>query len=158
MIPKKWDLRSLTDYKKRIIRKREKEYPEVIKHPYKFQGRKYSKDKAKALLNAGYSGVGQHILIPNRGNSTTSTRVLRDKIVIDRGDRIETVYLSSGPNFLKNLYKRIDAPLPRGSFWALKVGDNNTFLNNYTKTLSQLMRYGDIIKKKSVRNIHGLLF
>lgn len=136
----------MTDYKKRIIRKRANEYSEVIKYPEKFQSRKYSKEKADRLLDAGYSGVGRHILIPNRGGSTVTTTVHQDTIAIDRGDRIETVYLSSGKNFLRNLQRKFDQPLGSGEYWAFKVGDNNTFLQNHHKDLRQLMRYGESIQ------------
>lgn len=135
----------MTDYKKRIIRKREKEYREVIKFPEKFTSRKYSKEKASKLLDAGYSGKGQYVLIPNRGGTTARTTVGKETITIDRGDRIETVYLSTGKNFLKNLQRKFDKPLGKGEYWAFKVGDNNTFLNNHNKDLRQLMRYGESI-------------
>ena len=145
LIPKTWDLRSLTDYKKRIIRKRANEYQEVIKYPEKFQARKYSKEKAAKLLDAGYSGVGRYILIPNRGGTTVKTTVNKDTVTIDRGDRIETVYLSTGKMFLAGLQRKFDKPLGSGEYWAFKVGDNNTFLMNHHKDLRQLMKYGETI-------------
>jgi len=146
LIPKDWDLRSLTDYKRRVIRKRANEYAEVIKYPEKFKSRVYKPEKANRLLDAGFSGVGQHILIPNRGGTTLSTHVKADTVTIDRGDRIETVYLSNGRNFLRNLQRKFDKPLGPGEYWAFKVGDNNTFLQNHHKDLRQLMRYGESIQ------------
>jgi len=64
--------------------------------------------------------------------------------------RKETVYLKRGPELLKDIQKRIAAsePLPRGQYYALKVGEKNTFLSNHTKTLQALMNYAK----------HGLKF
>ena len=155
-IPKTWDLRNLTDYKKRIIRRRAKDYPELIAHPEKFQSRKYSKEKAAKLLDAGYSGIGQHILMPYRGkgkepfSSTLGQKVVGDKVIIDRGNRIETVYLNTGRDFLKTVERLIakeEAMRENGeeydkeTYWAFKVGDNNTFLK-LQGSLDGLMHYG----------------
>lgn len=152
LIPKSWDLRSLTEYKKKIIRKREKQYSEVIKHPWKFSSRKYGKKKTEKLRMAGYFGEGDRTLIPNFGDKSART-IVSDRFITTirtltnprdsrRWETItERTYLYSGPELLEQLQKRFKGKLPPGEYWALKVGDNNSFINARYKTLYELMHY-----------------
>ena len=165
-IPKKWDLRKkLTDYKKRVISQLSKDYPELIKHPDRFTSRKYKPETAQKLYDAGYSMHKNRVLLPNRinksgkGSPTLSTKVKDNKLIIDRGNRIETVYLNSGPDFLKMIERRMDEVLPYDEYWALKVGDNNTFLKNHTQTINALTRYGETLNfsDPSARNFVHLV-
>ena len=153
MIPKTWDLRhALTTYQKRVVRERSKRYEAVIAQPEKFFSRKYSKKTRTKLKAAGYFGEGDRVLIPNFGDKTMRVTVNTDYITVhrtlrSRGDtrRGETVtehiYLHSGPKLIAELQKKFKHDLPRGEYWALKVGDNNTFLSNHSKNLYQLMHY-----------------
>jgi hypothetical protein len=152
LIPKEWDLRkTLSAGQKSWITKQERKYSEVIKHPEKFQSRTYSNATVKKLKGAGYFGEGNRILIPNFGDKSSRTTVNEDTITVRRtlrnGETVtEIVYLHSGPELLKRLQRKFSKPLPSGEFWAFRVGDNNTFLSNHTKTLGQLMHYGQSIE------------
>lgn len=110
-------------------------------------------EKASQLLDSGYSGVGQYILIPYRGGKKEAgqTKVLKDTVKIDRGDRIETVYLNTGKGFLAKVRRMQEREWrmeengeehERETYWAFKVGDNNTFLN-LRGNLDMLLRYGE---------------
>lgn len=147
LIPQHWDLRRLTGGQKSWITKQARKYAAVVENPKKFESRVYSSKKAAQLKEAGYFGEGRHILIPNFGDKTARTTVNENSVTIRRVDSraravIEKVYLHSGPDLLRQLEKKFAAPLGRGEYWSLKVGDNNTFLDAGEKTLHELMRYG----------------
>lgn len=158
LIPSHWDLRrSLTSGQKSWITKQKNRYEAVIDKPKKFTTRTYSKETAAKLKRAGYFGEGNKIIIPNFGDKTSRTRVSERTVTITRRLNpkhgaphtvTETVYLDSGPALLAKLNKKFADPLPPGEYWAFKVGDNNTFLNNHNKTLGALMHYGMEIKFK----------
>lgn len=155
MIPRDWDLRkTLTPGQKSWITKQAAKFAQVIEKPKNFDSRVYSEAKTKRLKDAGFFGFGRNIIVPNFGDRTQRTYVLEDSVVIHRTlpakhgkpYRVtERVYLHSGPKLLNVLSKRFAEDLPRGEYWALKVGDNHTFINNHEKNLSQLMRYGQRI-------------
>lgn len=158
LIPSRWDLRqTLTSGQKSWLTKQMARYEAVIEKPSKFTTRTYSATTARKLKAAGYYGEGNKILIPNFGDPTSRTRVSEKTVTITRRLNpkhgaphtvTETVYLDSGPALLARLNKRFADPLPKGEYWAFKVGDNNTFLNNHNKTLGALMHYGMEIKFK----------
>ena len=150
LIPKTWDLRKkLTDYQKRVVSERSREFADVIKYPSDYQSRTYGKKKVAQLKDAGFLTRGTRALIPfrtKRSNGaivTNSFQLKGNTLVIDRSGRIETVYLNTGPEFLKFIDANMDTVLPRGEFWALKIGDSNTFLESHTKTIRELIRYGE---------------
>lgn len=146
VIPAHWDLRKPTNYQKRVISRREKEYSELIKNPQGFKVSKVAKTTAQLLKASGYKVENGRAIIPTRGNKV---RIKGDKLIIDRGDRTETVYLNSGKGFLQRVERELKKEenedyegLPDGEYWAFKVGDNNTFLSNWQQGMTGLMRYG----------------
>lgn len=157
LIPSRWDLRSLSSGQKSWLTKQLNRYEAVVEKPSKFTARTYSDATAKKLKAAGYFGEGNKILIPNFGDPSSRTRVSERTITITRRLNpkhgaphtvTETIYLDSGPALLAKLNKKFADDLPQGEYWAFKVGDNNTFLNNHNKTLGALMHYGMEIKFK----------
>jgi hypothetical protein len=150
LIPQTWNLHQLNGGQKSYALKQARKYSEVVKHPKKFESRTYSSAKAKQLKEAGYFGEGNKILIPNFGDKTSRTKVSADYVTITRTDSkgravIEKVYLHSGPALLRKLQKEFPKPLGKGEYWALKTGDNNTFLLSGRKNLADLMKYGSDI-------------
>lgn len=143
-----------------MVRERSREFYDVIKYPKIYQSRTYSKKTAGELKRAGFLTRGKKVLVPfktRRGNGaieTTSFQVKGHKLVIDRNDRVETVYLNTGPEFLKFIDDHMYDVLPKGEFWALKVGDSNTFLANHTKTIAELSKYGVEVNFKNPDSIN----
>lgn len=157
LIPKQWDLRKkLSSGQKSWITKQKTKYQQIVEHPEKFASRVYSTKKAKQMKSAGFYGEGNHILIPNFGDKRSRTIVREDTITIRRRLRIgytasrkpifgpeveETIYLHTGPNLLKLLKRKYPKALPKGEYWAFKLGDNNTFIDKWAKNLNQLSYY-----------------
>jgi hypothetical protein len=151
IIPKSWNLRSLTDYKKKVIKKKAKEWRALIDYPDSFTTRKVSEATAKLLIDGGYRVERGRAIIPTRNGKKLKIDGRKGQLRFERTNSqgettIETVYLSSGPNFLKRLEKLAteDGTLEPNEQWALKVGDNNTFLTTHP-SLDQLMRYGSTL-------------
>ena len=149
-IPKSWDLRKpLTDYKKRIIRKLQREYSDILDRPQDYQIRKVSEKTRKLAEAAGYRSVRDRLIIPARKKKTSegtigfeSVSISRKMIVTRYSDRTETVYLSSAPDFLKTVDRLLAQEEEFGDedgvFWAFKIGESNTFINS-KKTLEELL-------------------
>ena len=98
------------------------------------------------MKDTGYDLVNHRVILPTKG--TYKYKVTKDRIVIDKPNRVDTVLLSSGPNFLKRLDKlaKNENPrfgLPPGEYYSLKIGDHDTFLS-HAKSLEKLMDYGRI--------------
>lgn len=70
-----------------------------------------------------------------------------DRLTITKRDRIETVYLSTGKDFIKRLEKlNFTDELDENEFWSLKVGDSNTFFHQSQSLNNLLHRYAPTIK------------
>lgn len=152
LIPKDWNLRSLSGGQKSYITKQARKFSAVLKRPDDYVSRRASKATLAKMKLADFPVQHGRVLIHAPGRDRVS--IARGKISYTRRRQRETVLLQSSPDFLRELEKLPMRRLPKGQYVGLKIGNSQMIATFHG--FADLLTYATKVRKFNGRDAESL--
>jgi hypothetical protein len=139
LIPKEWDLRSLSRGQKSWITKQSKTFSEVIKKPKEYTTLKAASKRQKAEFRSAGLPVTNNRAVIKSGVGGKAHRTKSGKVVITNHERKVEMFFANGSNFEAELEKARLRVLSNNQAWTFSIAGRNA--NVMYRNLDHMLYY-----------------